>query len=47
MTYNKAASLVERMEKEGVVRAANYSGKREILVGEGVDRRAFEDLDEE
>jgi S-DNA-T family DNA segregation ATPase FtsK/SpoIIIE len=39
--YNKAASLVERMEKEGVVGAANHSGKREILIGEGVDRGAF------
>jgi DNA segregation ATPase FtsK/SpoIIIE, S-DNA-T family len=39
--YNKAASLVERMEKEGVVGPANHSGKREILVGGGVDRNAF------
>jgi S-DNA-T family DNA segregation ATPase FtsK/SpoIIIE len=39
--YNKAASLVERMEKEGVVGPANHAGKREILVGEGVDRGAF------
>jgi DNA segregation ATPase FtsK/SpoIIIE, S-DNA-T family len=45
--YNKAASLVERMEKEGVVSAPNHSGKREILVGNGVDRGAFEDLGEE
>ncbi len=45
--YNKAASLVERMEKEGVVSAPNHAGKREILVGEGVDRRAFQDLDED
>ena len=30
--YNKAASLVERMEKEGVVGQANHAGKREILV---------------
>ncbi len=44
--YNKAASLVERMEKEGVVSAPNHSGKREILIGNGVDRGAFEDLDE-
>ncbi|MDX7952470.1 DNA translocase FtsK [Lichenihabitans sp. Uapishka_5] len=29
--YNKAASLVERMEKEGIVGAANHAGKREIL----------------
>jgi S-DNA-T family DNA segregation ATPase FtsK/SpoIIIE len=31
--YNKAASLIERMEKEGVISAPNHSGKREILVG--------------
>jgi DNA segregation ATPase FtsK/SpoIIIE, S-DNA-T family len=31
--YNRAASLIERMEKEGVISAANHSGKREILVG--------------
>ncbi len=36
--YNKAASLVERMEKEGIVAPANHSGKREILVGGGADR---------
>jgi S-DNA-T family DNA segregation ATPase FtsK/SpoIIIE len=42
--YNKAASLVERMEKEGVVSAPNHSGKRMILIGGGVDRGAF-DLD--
>jgi len=29
--YNRAASLMERMEKEGVVGAANHAGKREIL----------------
>lgn len=31
--YNRAASLVERMEKEGLVGAANHVGKREILMG--------------
>ena len=40
--YNKAASLVERMEREGVVGTANHAGKREILVGNGVDRGAFD-----
>jgi len=30
--YNRAASLVERMEKEGIVGASNHAGKREILV---------------
>jgi S-DNA-T family DNA segregation ATPase FtsK/SpoIIIE len=40
--YNKAASLVERMEEEGVVGPANHAGKREILVGGGIDRGAFD-----
>jgi S-DNA-T family DNA segregation ATPase FtsK/SpoIIIE len=31
--YNRAASLMERMEREGIVGAANHAGKREILVG--------------
>ncbi len=30
--YNKAASLIERMEKEGLISTANGTGKREILV---------------
>jgi S-DNA-T family DNA segregation ATPase FtsK/SpoIIIE len=40
--YNKAASLVERMEQEGVVGPASHAGKREILVGGGIDRGAFD-----
>ncbi len=32
--YNKAAKLVELMEKEGVVSQANHVGKREVLVPE-------------
>jgi DNA segregation ATPase FtsK/SpoIIIE, S-DNA-T family len=35
--YNRAASLMERMEKEGIVGAPNHAGKREILV-ESADR---------
>ena len=31
--YNRAASLMERMEQEGVVGAANHAGKRDILAG--------------
>src|SRR4029453_6890155 len=31
---NRAVSLMERMEKEGVVGQANHAGKREILIGE-------------
>jgi len=30
--YNRAATLIERMEREGVVSPANHAGKREILV---------------
>jgi DNA segregation ATPase FtsK/SpoIIIE, S-DNA-T family len=30
--YNRAASLMERMEEEGIVGQANHAGKREILV---------------
>ncbi len=48
--YNKAASLVERMEREGVVAAPNHSGKREVLApsgreGGGVDHGAFDPED--
>jgi DNA segregation ATPase FtsK/SpoIIIE, S-DNA-T family len=32
--YNRAASLIERMEEEGVISAPNHAGKREILVPE-------------
>jgi len=32
--YNRAASLMERMEDEGIVGPANHAGKREILVPE-------------
>ncbi len=32
--YNRAASLMERMEIEGIVGQANHAGKREILVEE-------------
>ncbi len=31
--YNRAASIMERMEEEGIVGQANHAGKREILVG--------------
>jgi S-DNA-T family DNA segregation ATPase FtsK/SpoIIIE len=32
--YNRAASIIERMENEGLVSPANHAGKREILVDE-------------
>jgi S-DNA-T family DNA segregation ATPase FtsK/SpoIIIE len=38
--YNRAASLMERMEKEGIVGQANHAGKREILV-EAEDEERF------
>eukprot|EP01132_Coremiostelium_polycephalum_P001721 gene1721-2145_t len=30
--YNRAASIIERMEQEGIVGPANHAGKRDILV---------------
>ena len=35
--YNRAARIIERMESEGVVSAANHVGKREVLVARGGD----------
>ncbi len=35
--YNRAATIIERMENEGVVGPANHAGKREILIGEPGD----------
>ena len=35
--YNRAASIMERMEQEGVVGQANHAGKREILIEGGGD----------
>jgi DNA segregation ATPase FtsK/SpoIIIE, S-DNA-T family len=32
--YNRAARIIEEMEKEGVVGPANHVGKREVLVGD-------------
>ena len=31
--YNRAADLIDRMEREGVVSKASPTGRREILVG--------------
>jgi S-DNA-T family DNA segregation ATPase FtsK/SpoIIIE len=38
--YNRAARLIEQMEKEGIVGPANHVGKREVLV-----RRTHDDED--
>jgi DNA segregation ATPase FtsK/SpoIIIE, S-DNA-T family len=38
--YNRAASLMERMEQEGIVGQPNHAGKREILV-KGPDDDAY------
>jgi DNA segregation ATPase FtsK/SpoIIIE, S-DNA-T family len=37
--YNRAASLIERMEQEGIVGQANHAGKREILIDAAEDER--------
>ena len=36
--YNRAATLMERMEEEGIVGQPNHAGKREILIAEEEDR---------
>ncbi len=36
--YNRAARIVERMEREGVVSPANHVGKREVLARD-IDNR--------
>jgi S-DNA-T family DNA segregation ATPase FtsK/SpoIIIE len=35
--YNRAAKLIEQMEKEGVVGPANHVGKREVLIRRTTD----------
>ncbi|NRA86326.1 MAG: DNA translocase FtsK 4TM domain-containing protein [Rhizobiales bacterium] len=35
--YNRAATIIERMEEEGVIGPANHAGKRDILVGDVSD----------
>jgi S-DNA-T family DNA segregation ATPase FtsK/SpoIIIE len=37
--YNRAAKLIEQMEKDGVVSQANHVGKREVLIGRTDDDR--------
>ena len=36
--YNRAARLIERMEQEGVVSAANHVGRRDVLAPRGPER---------
>jgi S-DNA-T family DNA segregation ATPase FtsK/SpoIIIE len=33
--YNRAADIIEKMEKQGVVSSANHVGKRDVLIGNG------------
>jgi len=39
--YNRAATLIERMEQEGLIGPANHAGKREILVPSREEAEAF------
>ncbi|MCX7354066.1 MAG: DNA translocase FtsK 4TM domain-containing protein [Alphaproteobacteria bacterium] len=39
--YNRAARIVDRMEAEGFISAANHVGKREVLGGGGESRTAY------
>jgi S-DNA-T family DNA segregation ATPase FtsK/SpoIIIE len=36
--YNRAATIMERMEQEGIVGQPNHAGKREILIPEEPER---------
>jgi len=36
--YNRAADLIERMERDGLISAPNHTGRREILAGETPSR---------
>ena len=36
--YNRAADLIERMERDGLIGAPNHTGRREILVGDAPGR---------
>ena len=36
--YNRAATLIERMEQEGVVSSPNHKGVREVLLPDHADR---------
>ena len=38
--YNRAASLIERMEQEGIISPANHAGKRQILLDQSESDRA-------
>jgi S-DNA-T family DNA segregation ATPase FtsK/SpoIIIE len=33
--YNRAATIIERMEREGIISAADHAGKRQILSRDG------------
>jgi S-DNA-T family DNA segregation ATPase FtsK/SpoIIIE len=35
--YNRAAKLIEQMEKEGIVGPANHVGKREVMIRRTAD----------
>ena len=32
--YNRAATIIEKMESEGVISSSNHVGKREVLIDE-------------
>ncbi|WP_280137343.1 DNA translocase FtsK, partial [Methylobacterium sp. Leaf100] len=44
--YNRAASIMERMEIEGIVGPANHAGKREILMEGGPGPSSMMDYDD-
>ena len=41
--YNRAASIIEKMEKEGLIGPANHAGKREVLIQGMDEEEVFDD----
>ena len=36
--YNRAATIIEEMESNGIISAANHVGKREVLISNDADQ---------
>jgi S-DNA-T family DNA segregation ATPase FtsK/SpoIIIE len=36
--YNRAATIIEDMERNGVISAANHVGKRDVLISNDADQ---------
>ena len=41
--YNRAATIIEDMERNGVISAANHVGKRDVLISNDADQGGCND----